>query len=149
MLPIGASVKRSFYPVHSYQSSASWARTQAEPTLRPMKPQLNFVIGLRVRHARESAGLTQEKLAELVDRTKEAISNIERGVNYPALETLHRIADAVGVPLSLLLEESSGSNSYNAIKSQIDIKIRSLTENDLRFLVSMIDGLIAYKSTKD
>ncbi|WP_244001837.1 helix-turn-helix domain-containing protein [Methylobacterium sp. J-088] len=109
---------------------------------------MNFVIGLRVRQAREAAGLTQEKLAELVDRTKEAISNIERGVNYPAIDTLQRISNAVGMPMGYLLAESSGSRSLDELKAIIDTKIRDMNDADLRFIVSMIDGLTTYKHGK-
>lgn len=113
-----------------------------------MKPQLNFVIGLRIRQARENAGLTQEKLAELVDRTKEAISNIERGVNYPAIETLLRISDAVGMSMSYLLEDTSGSHTYDRVKATIDVKLRNLDEKDLHFVLAMIDALSSYKGTE-
>lgn len=110
-----------------------------------MKPQLNFVIGLRVRQAREAAGLTQEKLAELVDRTKEAISNIERGVNYPTIETLQRIADALDVSLSYLLQESQGSRAYDGLTAKIYNKTKGMSEKDLEFIIAFIDRLKAYK----
>ena len=42
-------------------------------------------IGLRIKAIRQAAKMTQEVLAERCDVSVEAISNIERGVNYPIL----------------------------------------------------------------
>lgn len=43
------------------------------------KKQENIKIGLRVKRAREAAGLTQERLAELLDVTAQYLSSVERG----------------------------------------------------------------------
>jgi transcriptional regulator with XRE-family HTH domain len=53
-------------------------------------------IGIRVRSARRRSGLTQERLAEVVAKTVETISNIERGHTLTGLGTLERIAKALG-----------------------------------------------------
>ena len=110
-----------------------------------MKAELKYVIGLRVKRAREAAGLTQDKLAELVDRTKEAISNIERGVNYPAIETLLRIADAVGISMSYMLEEPRGTRAYNDMRAIVGLKLDKMSEKDLEFVSAILDILSSYK----
>ena len=43
------------------------------------KKEENVQIGARVKQAREAAGLTQERLAELVDVTAQFLSGVERG----------------------------------------------------------------------
>lgn len=43
------------------------------------KKEGNVQIGIRVKQAREKAGLTQERLAELLDVTAQYISGVERG----------------------------------------------------------------------
>lgn len=49
--------------------------------------------------------MTQERLAELADMTRNSIGNIESGAVSPLLDSLLVIADAVRVPLSLLVRE--------------------------------------------
>ena len=61
-------------------------------------------ISDRVRSARRAAGLSQEELAEAIDRTSATISNLERGKYTPSLVTLERIARALGKPLSTFVE---------------------------------------------
>lgn len=46
-------------------------------------------------------GLSQRELAELVGTTQSAIARLEGGHVSPSLTTLDRIADALGVELSL------------------------------------------------
>ena len=50
-------------------------------------------IGLRIKYLRTSQGFTQAALAEAVGVSTEAISNIERGVNFPSFENLIKIAE--------------------------------------------------------
>lgn len=56
-------------------------------------------VGARIRDTRLDANLTQEKLAELAGMDRQAINRIEQGHQSPVLDTLIRIADALGVPL--------------------------------------------------
>lgn len=49
-------------------------------------------IGRKVKSLRLEKGLSQEKLAEYVDMSREHISCIERGKNLASIETLFRLA---------------------------------------------------------
>ncbi|MFL1904741.1 helix-turn-helix domain-containing protein [Streptomyces tauricus] len=60
-------------------------------------------IGDRVRVAREEAGITQEKLAELIDRDRKTINRIEQATHAVNLDHLILIARALGVPLADLV----------------------------------------------
>lgn len=58
------------------------------------KKKQNREIGLRIKQAREAAGFTQERLAELIDVSPQYISGVERGVvglSVPILTHLSRI----------------------------------------------------------
>jgi transcriptional regulator with XRE-family HTH domain len=61
------------------------------------------LIGQRVRAARVERGLTQERLAELLDRSVDTVSNLERGVSLPAHATLERLCQALDLRLDELL----------------------------------------------
>lgn len=62
-------------------------------------------IGVQIRQARESAGLTQERLAERSDLDRVTVVRIETGVASPKLDHLLMIANALGVPLSYLVRD--------------------------------------------
>jgi transcriptional regulator with XRE-family HTH domain len=63
-------------------------------------------IGRVVRRRREALGLSQEKFAELSDHHRTYIGLFERGERSPNVETLQRVATALGVKASDLLREA-------------------------------------------
>ena len=77
----------------------------------PSAPQPDWVldrrraIGNHIRAARREVRprLSQERLAELAGMDRQAINRIEQGHQSPLLDTLIRIADALGVPLAELV----------------------------------------------
>jgi HTH-type transcriptional regulator/antitoxin HipB len=60
-----------------------------------------FKIGVALRQARESAGLTQEELALRLKTKKTAISRIENHAEDIKLSTLKRVAKALGKRLQI------------------------------------------------
>ncbi|HIS82589.1 helix-turn-helix transcriptional regulator [bacterium] len=50
-------------------------------------------IGRKVKELRQERELSQEKLAEYVNMSREHISCIERGKNLPTVETLYHLAN--------------------------------------------------------
>jgi transcriptional regulator with XRE-family HTH domain len=65
-------------------------------------------IGVRIRRIREQQQLTLTALAAKAGYTKGSLSKIEHGkVNVP-VETLDRLADALGVSLEDLVREDAG-----------------------------------------
>ena len=53
----------------------------------------------KVAERRQERGLSQRELAELVGTTQSAIARLERGGRPPRIDTLLRIADALGCDL--------------------------------------------------
>ncbi len=56
-------------------------------------------FGLKVRLERTKVGISQEKLAELANLSKNSIGAIERGESSPTIETLDRLAKAFQIEL--------------------------------------------------
>lgn len=56
-----------------------------------------------VRTARSSVGMSQETLSDLIGTRKTTISNYETGYSKPSLDSLEKIADALGYSLLELL----------------------------------------------
>ncbi len=70
-----------------------------------------MTIGEKIREYRKKAGLTQEELARKLDITRSMIGQFERSDKPPKLETIARIANALGVDISDLL---GGYASFDA-----------------------------------
>ena len=62
------------------------------------------IFGEQVRKLRKARGLSQEELAELAELHRNYIGSIERGERNVALLNIVRLAKALEVPLSKLLE---------------------------------------------
>jgi transcriptional regulator with XRE-family HTH domain len=58
---------------------------------------LKQLIGTRLQAARRQRGLTQEELAFKINKTAESISNIERSIQLPSIETLADLARELGI----------------------------------------------------
>lgn len=64
---------------------------------------LRPALGRRVRILRQRKALSQEQLAEAAQLHWTYVSGIERGKRNPGLNTLGRLARALGITLSKLL----------------------------------------------
>ena len=62
-------------------------------------------LGLSIKRIREQKNLSQEKLAEAADIHTSYIGQIERGLRYPSLKVLFRIADALNIKISELFKD--------------------------------------------
>ena len=69
------------------------------------------VIGQRIRNYRTTAGLSQEKLAELSGCHPTYIGQLERGEKNATLESIEKIASALNVSLSKLFEQLGGQDA--------------------------------------
>jgi transcriptional regulator with XRE-family HTH domain len=63
------------------------------------------VLGKNVRRLRRQKGLTQEELAFEAEIDLTYMGGIERGMRNPSLLVMARIADALSVPLTKLLND--------------------------------------------
>ena len=68
-----------------------------------MKTDINIAFGKRVAELRKAAGLSQEQFAFKCDIDRTYIGTIERGEKSPTLNTIHKIANALGISISGLL----------------------------------------------
>lgn len=95
-------------------------------------PVMNkYLIGNRIREAREIKRLTQEKLAELVDLSQNAISNIESGRACPSLKTIVAIASELDISIDNLLAPEQTEKKKMYIH-EIIVKLNSMEEYELK-----------------
>lgn len=87
-------------------------------------------IGRRIREFRSKAGLTQEKLSELLDISFQQVQKYENGMSKMNTDRLQKIADALSVsiyaffdsyadaPYALTAEEKRLIESYRSINNE-------------------------------
>lgn len=91
---------------------------------------LNYtMIGRRIKEIRQKKHLSQQTLAELIDRSVPYISNLEGGQKSMSLETLVLIANALNVSVDSILAGN--------VQNNIGITSRELTD--------LIDDCNAYE----
>ena len=88
-------------------------------------------IGARIRNKRESLGMTQQELADMVNVTRNTISRYENGETEIGVIMLKNIADALSVTVLWLLFGFDYENDiYN--------NLLKLTERDRQIVVDTI-----------
>lgn len=68
------------------------------------KTSFSKALGQRVQQVRRLRGLSQEELAEKINRSSDMVSDFERGLNSTRIETLVTIAKALDMSMSELFE---------------------------------------------
>lgn len=88
-----------------------------------------------IRQIRKEKGLTQEELARRIGVKRSVISKYENGSVEPSLKQLKKIADALEVPMGILIADSVG-NEKGATKTI------TFTDKELRLLLAAINDAI-------
>ena len=83
-----------------------------------------FKLGLKIKEVRQSKGLTQDKLAEIVSCNTSHISNIENNHPKVSLNVLLSIANALNTSIDYLL-----SNQYENSSLALDNEILRAIQN--------------------
>lgn len=77
------------------------------------------LIGKHIQEMRQARGLTQADLAEICDLSVQYISYLENGNKHPGLETLLKLASALGTTVDALL---LGNQPKDRLAYQREIK---------------------------
>ena len=102
------------------------------------KKQLNVEIGMRIQFSREKTGLTQEQLAEKIDRSTQFISTIERGVAGPSLETVISLCNVLDVSSDWLLRGIRKEASADTVAE----KLSRMTAKSLHAIDRIADEIL-------
>jgi len=106
--PIGAHVADD---IAEWEARDPEFRAERE-RMRPYADLAKFVVRLRARE-----GLSQEELARRMGTTKAAISRLESGRHRPTMETLRRLAEALGGRLLVTIEMAPSAKRGTAEES--------------------------------
>ena len=97
-----------------------------------------YLIGDRIREARERKHLSQMKLAILAKVSLITISNMESGKSSPNLKNIIKISRVLGVSIDYLVSGSDAKGNEIYIE-EIRAKINKMDENGLKHISKYID----------
>ena len=83
------------------------------------KKEINVKIGNQIRIAREAAGLTQDRFAELVSLATKNVSDIERGVVGISVGTLIRICETLSISSDSILFGKMLENDAHGVSDRL------------------------------
>lgn len=100
-------------------------------------------FGIWLTEQRRQRNLTQADLSELIDRSVDAISNIERGKSLPSYELMSDLAEALAVDPSSMFE--GANRQHNPERQKLLVKLTAtaerLSKSDLLVAVAQIEAL--------
>jgi transcriptional regulator with XRE-family HTH domain len=95
----------------------------------------------RVKEIRRQRGLTQQQLAERIERSTNAVSALERGVSLPTFATLERLAEVLKVPVREFFDADVVETDHKreALIMALKMSARALNLDDLALAVAILD----------
>ncbi len=107
-------------------------------------------IGEQIRYYRRKNGISQETLALIADLNPAYVGQIERGTKSPTINTLKKLASALGVSLATLFSPISNielplSEIRKHETEKIMLSINRLNDNELILLSQLITDIINFR----
>ncbi|MCO8323088.1 helix-turn-helix transcriptional regulator [Burkholderia cenocepacia] len=122
-------------------------------TTRPTSPAddvqdalLAARVGTAIAEQRRARGLTQAKLAEMIDLEQEAISRWERGTRMPTLHRLQQLSDALDCSVDQLLQR--GSKRPDDQLAMIADALEGLDSDERELVVNFVQQFADMLKTK-
>ena len=101
--------------------------------------EMNF--GSKMQMLRKNHGLSQERMAEILNINRNYLSRIETNKSEPSLKVLKDIAEYFKVDITTLIDiRSNGSNSEEKIEKIME-GCQCLLDGDLDFLIRVVSVL--------
>lgn len=111
------------------------------------------VIGDNIRRIREDKRMSQKEVCSAIDTAPTQYSRVETGKVIPALKTLIKIANTLGVTLDDLVNEDSTPTKEVTIKDKTlfdKVKlIDELPDSERAMITQVIDLALSKKKFKD
>lgn len=91
------------------------------------KKEVNIEIGLRLKHYREAAGLTQENFAEMIGLGVKHVSAMERGAAGVSISTLKNASEILLVPVDFFLFDQNDEVEKQNRETEIQLIVTRLS----------------------
>lgn len=101
--------------------------------------EISTKLGLRIKELRENRGLTQLKLAEILEMESSNLSKIERGVQLPKEESILKLTQALNVEVKDLFDYQHFADRTILLKEIYNILEKSDIETVQKFYKILIN----------
>lgn len=99
-------------------------------------------LGMRIRRARKSSGLTQCELAEKLDISTSFMGHIERGSRKASMETIIKISNELNASLDSLFADSLTERHSKDGETQYTPRQRVALREAVRALAENLDAFM-------
>ena len=100
---------------------------------------------IKIKILRESKGLTQQQLADMLDISRQTVQKYEAGTNEPDIKMLKRIADIFEVSVDFLIDHRVLGNDPNYPITEKEFlfveQSRKLSDKDRGYIFGLVDSL--------
>lgn len=105
-------------------------------------------VGQKIKKLRSENGVYQKELATFLNLSIGTVSNYEKGVHYPDLNTLCKIADFFGVTTDYLLDRSDHRFSLDNLSRRLtsDYTVADLVNTTLELSPQKVNTMIDFVS---
>jgi transcriptional regulator with XRE-family HTH domain len=107
----------------------------------PMANEIRDFLAKQVIERRKRAKLSQAALSRLTNLSIARISEIERAIANPTLDTLEALAKVFNVSVVDLLDYEDSLTSTDKIKEKITDTLEKFDEKQLQAVFSMVRGI--------
>ena len=104
--------------------------------------EIKKLFGLRMKELRVNSGLNQDQLSERADITSKYLSRIEMGQQFPSIDTLVNLANALNVELKDLFEFAHLTGGEKDLKNTLDELAEEASEEKLRMMVKVSRAIV-------
>ncbi|MBQ2921625.1 MAG: helix-turn-helix transcriptional regulator [Tyzzerella sp.] len=108
-----------------------------------------MALGERIKECRQNAGLSQEKVAELVGVSRQAVTKWEVNQSAPNTENLFKLAEIFGTTVDMLLDsndsnkQSSAEQIYYLYKMEEEKKIANKKRKTKKYIsIALVVALV-------
>lgn len=99
------------------------------------------LLGRRIKELRRQKGLTQEKLAELINIDQRNLSNIECGITFPS-RSLLALSKALNIELPQLFEFDHNKYNLSDMKTHIVNMLNCISDRDIKIIYRLLKSMI-------
>lgn len=122
----------------------TWGLMSGRPPLKEAPP-----FGQKLAALRKEQGLSQQKLAELLDTTRSAVDYYERRAANPTSDLIQKCAEALGVTPDYFLGDDLAKPRKRGPKSDVEKRfeqVARLPKGKQKKILDVVDALLAQAS---
>lgn len=107
------------------------------------KKKITMDTAERIRQLRRGQSLSQEALALRANLNPAYFGQIERGLKCPTIDTLYKIATALGVPPAELLSQQPPPANSSSYQDRLEKLLTQIPENKQEQFLRLLEDMIA------